>query len=908
VRRLAWSQLRFRGGRALALLAGILVAATAFTVLTAAARTAQIRTIGTVSAHFRPAYDILVRPTGARSRLESATGTVQPDFLSGIYGGITMAQYHQIQQISGVSVAAPIAMVGYDFMNADFPVALPAADLARSGRQLYRVSTTWVSANGASRVKQPPTYVYVTPDRVHQNSAGATSESLPGGARATPCPATGTPSNPFSRAAQEGTWCWSKVNGDGTPGILVSPALNGHIGFGVDWQFPMLIAAIDPAAEAKLDGLNHALTSGQYLPGHGFGTGPQAIYFQRHQGFPVLAASDSGIGEYSVTKVQELATPSAPPVLDSATMRKDATAPGHTVLSTTIGAQRAYHYLLARLGNRLGRLADSPWVYWSVGPVHYGRGAAGVLVPGVVRNPVSVWQLPGGKGIFYAPLDNASAQYRTLRQHTVGNFGSAPAPSLAGTFDQAKISAFDPLSRVPLGPYQPTVATPASAASRSALGGSDLLPSLNLGGYVTQPVQLITTLAALPTLENKKYTGGAQLARAPISVIRVRVARVTGPDPASLNRIKAVAEQIELRTHLTVDIVAGSSPAPSTVALPAGRFGYPALLLSENWVKKGVAISILDAVDRSSVVLFVLILVVCALFVANSATAAVRARRQELGVLAALGWTRPRLFTAVLGEVALIGLAAGALAALLSPPLAAALGLHASASRAALAIPVAIAVALVAGAVPAWLAARADPVASVRPPVLAVRRARQPRRITGLAVVNVLRTPGRTLVGALSLAVGVMSLTLLVAVTLAFRGAVVGTLLGNVVTVQVRGVDYVAVAATVTLGVLAVADAVVISITERAAELATIRAFGWPESALHRLVITEGALTGLAGSVAGAAAGLLAAAVFAGQLPLLLFAAAGAAIVAGILVTCLAALLPAQLLHRLPAAQLLAEE
>ena len=110
----------------LAVLAGMLVAATAFTaVLTAAARTAQIRTIGTVSAHFRPAYDILVRPAGARSKLESATGTVQPDFLSGIYGGITMAQVPQIQKISGVSVAAPIAMVGYGFMNAVFPVWLP---------------------------------------------------------------------------------------------------------------------------------------------------------------------------------------------------------------------------------------------------------------------------------------------------------------------------------------------------------------------------------------------------------------------------------------------------------------------------------------------------------------------------------------------------------------------------------------------------------------------------------------------------------------------------------------------------------------------------------------------------------------------------------------------------------------
>jgi putative ABC transport system permease protein len=119
--------------------------------------------------------------------------------------------------------------------------------------------------------------------------------------------------------------------------------------------------------------------------------------------------------------------------------------------------------------------------------------------------------------------------------------------------------------------------------------------------------------------------------------------------------------------------------------------------------------------------------------------------------------------------------------------------------------------------------------------VLAVRRARQPSGITGLAVVNVLRTPGRTIVGAVSLGVGVTALTLLVAVTLAFRGAVVGTLLGNVVTVQVRGVDYVAVAATVILGVLAVADALLIGITERAPELATLRAFGWPEAALRRM-------------------------------------------------------------------------
>ena len=391
-------------------------------------------------------------------------------------------------------------------------------------------------------------------------------------------------------------------------------------------------------------------------------------------------------------------------------------------------------------------------------------------------------------------------------------------------------------------------------------------------------------------------------------MVRVRVAGVTGPNPVSLERIREVAQQIEVRTGLDVDIVAGSSPSPTTIDLPAGTFGQPPLTLSENWVKKGVALAILTAIDKDSLVLFALILIVCVLFVANSASAAIRGRRRELGVLACLGWTRPRLFTTVLGELAAIGLAAGLLGAALALPLSSAVGLHASPGRAALAVPIAVAVAVIAGLIPAWLAARAEPVAAVRPPVLGVRRARQPGGITALAAVNVLRTPGRAAVGAVGLAVGVTALTILAAVTFAFRGVVVGSLLGNAVAVQVRGVNYVAVTATVALGVLAVANVVFLNIRERAPELAALRTFGWRETALSRLVITEGAIIGLAGSLAGAALGLAAAAQLAGQLPATLYLIAAVAVAGGLLVTTTAALLPAQALRRLPAAHLLAEE
>jgi hypothetical protein len=125
-----------------------------------------VRTLGTVSANFKAAYDILVRPKGARTALESKTGTVQPDFLSGLYGGITMAQYRQIQQVPGVQVAAPIAMAGYAELNASRFVPVPKGALAGSGRQLFRISTTYVNDNGASRVTQPPQYLYVTPLRL----------------------------------------------------------------------------------------------------------------------------------------------------------------------------------------------------------------------------------------------------------------------------------------------------------------------------------------------------------------------------------------------------------------------------------------------------------------------------------------------------------------------------------------------------------------------------------------------------------------------------------------------------------------------------------------------------------------------------------------------------------------------
>ncbi len=910
--RLAWSQLRFRAVRLVALLTGMFLAATAFTLLTAASRTAQLRTVGTVSAHFVPAYDILVRPHGARTSLERQQGTVQPNFLSGIYGGITMAQYRRIERIPGVSVAAPIAMVGYTLLLAGLAQPLPAADYAAPGRQLYRISTTWVSAGGTSRIAQPPSYLYVTPNRlVVSGSSGVTQEVTGAGQSAPACPSglTTRRENPFGPAAQSEADCWSKVDGEGfAAGHRGGRAERAAApGWGTRWVIPVLIAAVDPAAEAKLDGLDHAMTGGRYLAEH---AADKTLPSGDTSAFPVLASSATGLGEFAVTRLERLAAPTSTPDLSAAQLTHGFPGPGRTIATVKTSAQQAYRKLLRSLSRPLTSKAPRVAVlgYWSVGPTSYHRSPGGALRPAVVRNPSSTWYTGG---ISVTPMDDEDSQYRKLTVHApAGNSfsGLVAVPAVVGTFDPARIKSFDPLSRVPLGAYQPTAAAPANAASRKALGGRDLLPNQNLGGYVSQPVDLVTSLSALPVLQNAGYYGSDLPVADPISVIRVRVAGVTGPDPVSLERIREVAQQIAVRTHLDVDIVAGSSPSPTAIELPAGKFGQPSLELREGWVRKGVAVAILTAVDKNSLVLFGLILVVCVLFVANSASAAIRGRHRELGVLACLGWTKPRLFTAVLGELAAIGLVAGLLGAAAALPLSSALGLHGSPRRAMLAIPIAVAIAVLAGLIPAWLAARADPVSSVRPAVLDVQRGRRSAGITGMASANVLRGPGRALVGAISLAVGIGGLTVLVALTISFRGVLVGSLLGDAVSVQVRGVDYIAVIATLALGVLAVADVLLLNITERAGELATIRSFGWRESALSRLVVTEGAIIGFAGSLIGAGAGLAAASEFAGKLPPALYLVAAAAVASGVIVTACAALLPAQALRRLQAAHLLAEE
>lgn len=886
----------------------IVIAAAGFTVLTASASSSRLQTVGTVQAHARTVYDILVRPRRAQLKLEQTQGLVQPGFLAGVYGGIGLDQWQQIKALPGISVAAPIAMVGYVVLplqlNVDMRPALPA-----SGDGVARMDVTWSYDNGLSTVVQSPDFAYLTSQRLPLNqtaSGGFYRQPDRGPSAPTICPdySNGDQSPDVSRRHSTIN-CFSRVEG-GQSLFVVWPY--GLVGQQLAFPLPVVLAAVDPQQEDALDGLDRAVTSGRPLPG-----APLAdSRTMSGQAVPVLAGQVPATGVTATVRLSKVGSTAAAVVTSGAGPDRLRPLPHVPVSSRTITAAAAYQTLLTNLANPRpdkrskgdDGLAGNIYTYATVssprvddngrladaGRPIYRRGFPGTdpfLVPGA-----------------------SDLQVRAVRETArYDDAGSYPTPATLiarGTFDPAKLSGLSDLSAQILSGYATAPTSGADARNRQLLGGKALAPSPNIGGLVQPPPLMLTTLDALPQLTQGGWDPSN--AAAPISAVRVRVAGVSGVDPLSREKVRLAAQRISQATGLQVDVTVGSSPTARTLQLPAGRFGRPELALSQWWLKKGVAVAILKAVDKKSLILFVLVLLVCALSVANSAVASVRARRTELGVLACVGWHRRHLFTVVLTELTLVAVAAGVLAAVAALSLGAVFGTSVSITRAALAVPAALLVALAAGLFPAWLATQAEPMEAVRPAVSVVRSSRTPTGAATLGLVNLARTRARVAVSASGLTVAVAAFTLLLAITVAFQGAVVGTLLGDAVAVQARGADYAATFATLLLAGVGVANVLYLNIRDRGAEIATLRAVGWRESNLARMVLAEGLGIALVGSVPGAVLGLAASAILAGGVTPGIVGAAALGVCVGVLVAMAGSAVPVVLLRRLPTALLLTEE
>jgi putative ABC transport system permease protein len=273
VRGFVWSQFRFRRNRILVLGLAILVAAVSFVLLTSTAKSSSLHIQGTLKTNFRPAYDILVRPRGSKTPLERQQGLVPPNYLSGIFGGITLRQWRQILGMRGVAVAAPIANIGY-ILPLGYP-QVPLRPYVRSAeRQILRVRGTWLAYNRRVGYSGRTTaYVYVTRRAAKSDRFTiGLIERLPRGKKATPCSIAqrtfGTEGDALKSPFAQGKYmtCYSTRSPDADGPVSVNGWRQERtIGVAYDSYFPLLLAAIDPVEEARSSSQGVLISTSRYV-------------------------------------------------------------------------------------------------------------------------------------------------------------------------------------------------------------------------------------------------------------------------------------------------------------------------------------------------------------------------------------------------------------------------------------------------------------------------------------------------------------------------------------------------------------------------------------------------------------------------------------------------------------------
>jgi ABC-type antimicrobial peptide transport system permease subunit len=791
-----WKSIHRRGIRSLLLLLAVLIVSAAFGLLLSAAQTSKVTVDQDLAKYWRTTYDILVRPTGLKTEIEEVYDLVEPNHLSGIWGGITFEQYEAINSIPGVDVAAPIAMLGY----------IPGYAYGESMRLptdpgAYILDQTATTDDGTRKYMAQGfpsrTYYYYDPNWVFE------------------------PDEHNRILSQSGV------------ALLDHPSVGGYV------IFPLLLAAIDPAQEAALIGLDEALLEGRYLSGDEPFAHDSLIPFDPETGpekpainLPILINSANYVSLIHRAELKRVILPPEVSELEDIVKRG-----GRSYLeSLPLEEMGQTEIDGAILHRRVIEVIKSEAIYWGVG------GAMSNPSPLQYSEEEFPLEYDGLTLALHPPADQTESlptRYRSSLDQGEILFNASGFWKIIGVFDIERLPKFEDITLVPLETYFPPTVTLLYDEQQSPVEPRTLRPTLNPNGYIQNPPLVLTTLDAA-----RELVGDSA-----ISAVRIRVADIDRLSPEAQGKIEAVSSEIIETTGLDVDVVVGSSPRRVLVHVPG--IGY----VEELWIQKGVNLAFNQEIERVNLVFFGLILAVCTLNVLNTGLMTALGRRRETALLKALGWRSSTVFQTTLLEMGLVGLAAGGLGAVLAWGIAQVLSLELPAGRAALIVPLGVALCLLGGLIPAMRAARIPSAVTLREGEV------HPGKLSmaGYSLRTLLRRRARTLLVMATMALAAGLLTIFLVATLGLRGYLHGTLLGEYLLLHIESYHYLMAGVCLLVAAITVADALLVSALERRREIGLLKAVGWRSGQVLLLFLREGGLLGSLGGAVGVlfGAGLL---------------------------------------------------
>lgn len=644
------------------------------------AATSQLQ--GSVDANWRGAFDLLVRPAGQRLNLEETGGLVEPNYLTFTGdGGITLEELAAIRSVSGVEVAAPVAMIG----NMRATVGGPVVGIADLPEQptLYEAIVRAETSDGngqvlvqeqTGRVLLPPadpSAPRMPPITDFRSSSGnedgiyISLDELP----AISSPIIGV--DPIAERQLLGPSADFLVPLEEVAELPLQPTAHDFDLSRIpdafeDQRLFIEILALDPNSPAtERPVIPVAVSASIYAP--------LTITLEvRQLGEPIPEyPTGDDVGEQLAQAAEQAGEGLGDvrsSVLDASEALRPFQAPGLLVVWPDSDAPRGSAATVGVADDLTPQLAGRPQ-YTSIAARDGGRTLAFSIAPlgwvdssGTSREPHETQA--GILGSVQVGIEPAYRESRAAPLPLVEQF--VPTGPLDRPFVFAPVAEFDlalldlpdnPLNYVPLGAYATPQTRFIAGPDGEAIEPIQMTPTLNPLGFITLPPLAITDLRSAATLRGD----------APIDAIRVRVAGIDRFDRAAVARVEQVGASIG-SMGFDVDIVAGSSPqsvevliAEQTLEGSMANIGW----VEQGWTTLGAAERAVSGLSSTNGALLALSGLTALAFAAGMLLLQRDVRASEMSVLTALGWSRWRIAGWMIGEavwagaiVLVIGLAA----------------------------------------------------------------------------------------------------------------------------------------------------------------------------------------------------------------------------------------------------------
>ena len=791
------------------LLVGVIIISAGLTYLVGLSNQSKGTVEKNLQERWTASYDIVVRPEGSRSVTENKN-LLEPNYMSGLSGGISMEQYETIKGIEGVEVAAPIAMIGYS----DYTVAFgDATNLLEPG--IYRRKMTQQINNGLSIEEEHSDYYFTYPNDV-----------------------------------------WNYFGKDGSYGT--GAPLTDYTVHSI-----VLLAAIDPEQENKLIGLENAIVqkgSSRYF------NETDRYHMVDRQGnklheIPIIVNAQNFVDTTTTISFERVNIPftreNANETMEE--IREKGGGDYLETLETTVVEQKEWSQ--EEIFQKF--VSNTTGVDWETGEEVATTSQAfdpnHVIGIAFKPNPIQFEEMTSPFAERWpfsyqiVPIENgedAIGRYRNLQTYRVPNlvaeeFIDLPRlnPKFIGFYDASKLKlSMDPTTELPMETYRPATARFVMDSEGNPISPAvDVKPTDDPLDFLTNPPGMLTTLEAAENI----------LGEDPISTIRIKVAGVSALNEDSQQILERVAKEIEEKTGLITDITLGSSPQLALTYVP-GLNGEESIgWIEQPWVNIGSAISIFKEANIGFITLMISVVVVAITYVWSASIVNVLARRKEFAVLLAIGWRPSQLNRMLLIEGVLIGLFATSISWFILGIISVTSSDAVTPVRFLLTGVFALTVYIIGALLPMNIVRKISPYEAMREGEITVngRRIVRANSIYAIAANHFLTKWKRSFLSVLAIALPSTLLAVFLYITVRMQGVMFTSLLGEYVAFEVGTFHYVAIAIALLIALLTTAEINWQNVSERQQEIGILQAIGWRRDSIRKLILAEGLYTGIAAMI-----------------------------------------------------------